>query len=214
MTRFPPAASPSPVIDGGQSEEKRWRGIQGISLAGLFFNLTAGFTVCLLLRLPWAGNARDEMLHSAIALGIAWGVAWLGIRAYRPFFTVATFPKRRIAAILLVGVSLAALVWYPHFDLAEHAALIVGLLIRWGLFAGELREIREMDRNHAGLPSAAARMRLGITSVTGIVLPLLWMLHWGPAFWLLLLSFLLTVFSQWTAMAEMHYRLADPAAGM
>lgn len=216
MSGCPPPTSRPRSTDSGSSRAGRQvssgtpPGIHGIALAGLLFNLTAGFSIFALLRIPWHGEAPDEIRRSLVLALVAWAFTFIVIRRFRPFITNGRFPPRRWWAALLLGASFAVLLWHPHQDPAEQATLAIGFLIRWCLLAGEIREMREMDRRRLCLPSLAARIRFGITMITGAVIPLLLLANLAPGGWLILVSFLLTAFSQWTAIAEMHYHLSRP----
>src|SRR5690606_7903049 len=116
--------------------------------------------------------------------------------------TLASPPGRRPVAILLLGSSLAALIWSDSpIPLLLTLAVITGFIARWSLFALEVRDIRISDELRIGLPTLATRTRLIITWLTGALIPALVLLGiWTKP--LLISAFLLTFFNQWTATCE------------
>lgn len=110
-------------------------------------------------------------------------------------------PFRRLLSCLLLGSSLAALPWHtgalPFFPFI----MGTGFVSRWWLHLLETRDLVTADRHRLALPCLATRLRRTITWITGAAIPLL-ILSGLPPFPLLLLSFGLTVFSQWTVAEE------------
>lgn len=110
-------------------------------------------------------------------------------------------PLRRILSCLLLGSSVAALSWnagsLPFFP----AVMAIGFVCRWWLYLLETRDLRIADRRRLALPCLATRLRRGVTWITGAAIPLLVAIGLPP-FALLLLSFVLTAFSQWTVAGE------------
>jgi fatty acid desaturase len=106
-------------------------------------------------------------------------------------------------SVLLLGASLAGLVWVGKpFAIVP---LLCGFILRWILYVDEVKEIRNLDRLKVGLPPASARIRLAITYITGAFIPLL-VLKGVPPFIPLVIAFLLTALSQWSAACEQLYR--------
>jgi hypothetical protein len=82
-------------------------------------------------------------------------------------------------------------------------ALVAGLVLRWGLYLLETRDLVLADRRRLALPSLATRLRRGITWLTGALIPLL-VFSGLPPVPLLTLSFALTAFNQWTVACELR----------
>ena len=108
---------------------------------------------------------------------------------------------RRLLSCLLLGSSAAALSWVagalPFFP----AVVATGFVCRWWLYLLETRDLRVADRRRLALPCLATRLRRAITWITGAAIPLLLAIG-SPPVPLLLLSFGLTAFSQWTVASE------------
>jgi len=110
-------------------------------------------------------------------------------------------PLQRLLSCLLLGSSVAALSWdaesLPFFP----AVMATGFICRWWLYLVETRDLRMADHRRLALPCLATRLRRRITWITGAAIPLLLAIG-SPPFPLLLLSFALTAFSQWTVAGE------------
>jgi hypothetical protein len=121
-------------------------------------------------------------------------------------------PLRRLLSCLLLGSSLAALSWdagsLPFFP----AVVATGFVCRWWLYFLETRDLRIADHRRLALPCLATRLRRGITWITGAAIPLLVAIGLPP-FALLLLSFVLTAFSQWTVAGEACFARIDRSDG-
>jgi hypothetical protein len=110
---------------------------------------------------------------------------------------------RRLAGSLLLGGSLAAIPWAAQGLPILPVAMVAGLVLRWGLYLLETRDLILADRRRMALPSLSTRLRRGITWFTGALIPLL-VLSGLPAVPLLTLSFALTAFNLWTVACELR----------
>jgi hypothetical protein len=110
-------------------------------------------------------------------------------------------PLRRLLSCLLLGSSLVAVPWHAEALPFFPAVVGAGFVSRWWLYSLETRDLVVADRQRLALPCLATRLRRAITWITGAVIPLL-VFSGLPASPLLLLSFGLTVFSQWTVAEE------------
>lgn len=117
-------------------------------------------------------------------------------------------PARRALACLLLGASLAGIPWKQHGLPLANAVIATGFGIRWLLFTVETLELRNADQHHLPLPCPATRIRRACTLVTGAVIPLLLLVGF-PCLPLLWISFLLTLFCQWTIGGETFHSLAN-----
>lgn len=124
-------------------------------------------------------------------------------------------PGRRALACLLLGASLAAIPWKQQNLPLAGTVISTGFGIRWLLFALETLDLRKADRHRQPLPCAATRIRRACTLVTGALIPLL-LLAGFPCPPLLWISFILTLFCQWTVGGETCHALAShrPASSL
>jgi hypothetical protein len=169
------------------------------AVARVSTNLALGLTPFALFAGLHPEMPADAALPTLLSLLAAFGVAGclnLGTDDVHP-----GTPFRRLLSCLLLGSSLAALPWHsgalPFFP----AVMGTGFVSRWWLYSLETRDLVVADRQRLALPCFATRLRRAITWITGAVIPLL-VFSGLPAFPLLLLSFGLTAFSQWTVAEE------------
>jgi hypothetical protein len=169
------------------------------ALARVSTNLSFGLVPFALVAGLHPVVAADAALPTWLCLLASFAAAGcltLGTREVIP-----ASPLRRLLACLLLGSSLVAIPWnlqsLPFFP----AALGIGFVSRWGLYALETRDLVVADRAHLALPCLATRLRRVLTWITGAAIPLL-VLSGLPSGPLLVLSFGLTVFSQWTVVGE------------
>ncbi len=162
-------------------------------------NLSFGLIPFALIAGLHPGLPAEAALPTWICLFAAFAVAGclnLGFQQPAPYSLL-----RRPLSCLLLGSSLIAIPWkvqgLPFFP----AALALGFASRWWLYALETRDLVVADRQRLALPCLATRYRRIITWITGALIPLL-VISDLPAFPLLFLSFVLTVFSQWTVAGE------------
>ena len=169
------------------------------ALARVSTNLALGMTPFALLaglhpEMP-AEAALPTLLYLLAAMAVA-GCLNLGSAEAHP-----GTPFRRLLSCLLLGSSLAAIPWHtggmPFFP----AVVGTGFVIRWWLYLLESRDLVVADRQRLALPCLATRLRRGVTWITGAVIPTL-VFSGLPALPLLVLSFGLTAFSQWTVAGE------------
>ena len=169
------------------------------ALARVSTNLALGLAPFALLAGLHPEMKADASMPTLLCLLIAMGTAGclnLGVAADHP-----GTPVRRLLSCLLLGSSLAAVGWHagalPFFP----AVVGIGFVCRWWLYTLETRDLVRADRQRLALPCFATRLRRAITWITGAVIPIL-VFSGLPPFPLLLLSFGLTVFSQWTVAEE------------
>lgn len=174
--------------------------------------LAANLGIGLLPFVLLAGLHPAIRWQGAVPLSICLAVALLGSWCIAPDRRVLWFSgvplARRLPACLLLGSSFAAIPWKQQgFPLA---ALVISLSLglRWLLFALESLELRRADQRRLPLPCAATRIRRGCTMITGALIPALLLLGF-PCLPLLWISFILTLFCQWTVGGETCHALAN-----
>ena len=168
------------------------------ALARVSTNLAFGLVPFTLFAGLYPGSADASL---PILLYLLAAIAIAGCLNLGPADSHPGTPFRRLLSCLLLGSSLAALPWHagslPFFP----AVVGTGFAIRWWLYLLETRDLVVADRQGLALPCFATRLRRAITWITGAVIPIL-VFSELPAFPLLLLSFALTAFSQWTVAEE------------
>lgn len=173
--------------------------------------LAANIGLGLLPFLLLAGCHPAIRGRGAVPLGISLAslmTAALLIAPPRQVLKPGIPPTRRALACLLLGASLAAIPWKQQNLPLCGAVISTGFGIRWLLFLLETLDLRKADRHHQPLPCAATRIRRSCTLVTGAVIPLL-LLAGFPCLPLLWISFILTLFCQWTVGGETCHALAN-----
>lgn len=169
------------------------------ALARVSTNLALGLTPFALLAGLHPEMPADAALPTLLCLLAVFAVA--GCLSPGTDDAQPATPLRRLLSCLLLGSSLAALPWHagalPFFP----AVMGTGFVVRWWLYSLESRDLVVADRQRHALPCLATRLRRVVTWITGALIPLL-VFSGLPAFPLLLLSFGLTVFSQWTVAEE------------
>lgn len=182
------------------------------SLARTIWNLAIGTAVfgTLMLMHPAisAGRAMPTVAAAFVILACGW---ILNVRDFSltppEIYHARAF--RRPLAVILMGSSLVAFLWSCQKIPGVIFPITVGFLARWIIYLLEILDIRVCDRRKIGLPPLTARIRLWITLITGLVIPLLVLLRLpGPP--LLLLSFILTSLAQWAATCEIAVNSAPP----
>ena len=118
---------------------------------------------------------------------------------------------RRGLSCLLLGSSLIAVPWNLQGLPCFPWVVAIGFGSRWLLYGLESLDLRAADRGREALPCFATRLRRTITWITGAAIPLL-VLAGLPGQPLLLTSFFLTVFAQWTIPGEIFH--SPPQAGL
>jgi hypothetical protein len=174
--------------------------------------LAANFGIGLLPFVLLAGFHPAIRWHCAFPLAISFAAALLVSWFIAPDRRVLWLPgvplARRLPACLLLGASLAAILWKQQdFPLAA-MVISLGFGLRWLLFALESLELHRADQRRLPLPCAATRIRRGCTMITGAFIPLL-LLAGFPCLPLLWISFILTLFCQWTIGGESCHALAN-----
>lgn len=184
------------------------RSVHRSAAALLAANLGIGLLPFVLL----AGFHPAIRWQGAIPLGVCLATALLGSCFIAPdprvLWSSGVPLARRLPACLLLGASLAAIPWKQQgFPLAA-MIISLGLGLRWLLFAVESLELRRADHHRLPLPCAATRIRRGCTMITGAIIPALLVLGF-PCLPLLWISFILTLFCQWTVGGETCHALAN-----
>lgn len=181
------------------------RAIHRLALGRLSTNLALGLLPFgFLAGLDPAASVRAALPIWLCGLAALAAAAFLsmGLPTPRP----RTAPFRRLLSCLLLGGSLAAIPWSLQCFAFFPVAVITGFVARWWHYLLETRDLRVADRQRLPLPCLATRLRRVITWITGALSPLL-VLTGLPAPQLLSLSFLLTVFSQWSSAFELNMKL-------
>jgi hypothetical protein len=185
-----------------------------VSLARLTVNLGLGTAVFGFALLTQPSTTALQAMPTCVVALIAMACGW--------FLNLRNFPLllpeiyhgrifRRFLAVILIGSSLAAFIWSLQQIPEVIFPIVIGFIARWIIYLLELQDIRVCDRRKVGLPPLTARLRLWITVSTGFVIPALVLLQLpGPP--LLLLSFLLTSFAQWSATCEIAVTSASSAS--
>jgi hypothetical protein len=182
------------------------------SLARTTWNLAVGTAVfgMLMLMHPAISAIRTAPTLTAALIILVCG--WfLDVRdlSLTPPVVYHARAFRRPLAIMLIGSSLVAFLWSCQKIPGVIIPIALGFLARWIIYLLEIQDIRICDRRKIGLPPLSARIRLRITLITGLVIPILVLLRLpGPP--LLLLSFLLTYLAQWLATCEIAVNSASP----
>lgn len=114
---------------------------------------------------------------------------------------------RRSLSSLLLGSSLLAVPWHSQGLPVFSWAAAMGFGTRWLLYGLESLDLRAAELGREALPSLATRLRRIVTWVTGGAIPLL-VISGLPGSPLLFLSFLLTLFAQWTVAGEHSHAAA------
>jgi hypothetical protein len=178
-------------------------------------NLALGTVPFALLSILYPGVPIRDAGPGLLSLTIAATLALLLIASTRetelgspPVRFAAT---RRCLSCLLLGSSLIVVPWNFQGLPCLSWAVAMGFGSRWLLYGLESMDLRAADRGREALPCFATRLRRMITWITGAVIPLS-VLVGCPALPLLLISFFLTLFAQWTAMGEVLYQ--QPQAGL
>jgi hypothetical protein len=174
------------------------------ALARVTWNMGVGTAVfgCILLLNPEipAVRAVPTLVAAFVAMGFGKRLTVPGFSPPAPeVFHGRVF--RRQLSVILIGSSLAALLWSAQEIPWITLPIVLGFVARWVLYGLEVSDIRLCDRRKIGLPPLAARIRLWITLVTGALIPGLVLLE-VSAPPLLLFSFFLTCFGQWSAICE------------
>jgi hypothetical protein len=143
--------------------------------------------------------------HGALPLGVclvaALAASWIIAPNKRLLLNTGLAPLRRLLACLLLGASLAAIPWMQLSLPLAPMVIALGFSIRWWLFTLETLDLRRADRFHQPLPCVATRLRRVCTLIAGAVIPLL-LVAGLPCIPLLWVSFVLTLFCQWTVSGE------------
>jgi hypothetical protein len=173
-----------------------------LGLARAFANSAAGAAmfIPLALALQVGQGLISALIGTTLAMFAASAAAGGGV-------TRDGFQRHRVLPALLLGGSLVALLAAGRDVGLLRSAVLAGSAARWTLFTLELREVKRCDSAGIGLPSAATRLRLAITWLTGALIPLLvWLDVWPHG--LLVIALVLTVFSQLSAATEkiLHLR--------
>lgn len=183
-----------------------------MALAKVTVNLARGSALFFLLGLLYPGLPAAKSMPGAICLGLAMTAAFLtgpprGLPGPTPP-QGGFFAFRRCLSCILLGSSLFAVPWNFQDLPCFPWAVVSGFGARWLLYGFESLDLRAAAHGREPLPCLATRLRRAITWVTGALIPLL-VLGGLPGFPLLTLSFLLTLFAQWTAAGELfHARFA------
>jgi hypothetical protein len=175
------------------------------SLSRTSWNIAVGTAVFgfVLLLIPAAppSHAVPTLVAALIAAVCARSLA---VRSFRPPPPVVCHGRilRKPLSVILIGSSLVAVLWSSGGIPWLALPIALGFLSRWILYVLEIQDVRLCDLRKIGLPPLATRVRLWITLITGALIPALILLG-APASPLLLLSFVLTGFSQWSVTCEL-----------
>lgn len=150
----------------------------------------------------WLPGVAHKHLWIPAAMVIATALSSSRLpRGYRDLYRATLNLPRRLLGGILLGSSLAAVLWKSLVIGNASWLVVTGLCVRWYLFGTESIRLRREDRRKMERPSAATQTRRGITLITGLLIPIILLAGAPPLPWLWL-SFLLTLFCQWTIAAE------------
>jgi hypothetical protein len=173
------------------------------TIAQVVAQLAIGLAPFTLLAGLHPSLATGQADSSWLCLTVAASLACLLSREGQAGNLPSTPLLRRLAGSLLLGGSLIAIPWAAQELPILPMALLAGSALRWGLYLLETRELILAERQRLALPSLSTRLRRGITWVTGALIPLL-VFSGLQAVPLLILSFTLTAFNQWTVACELR----------
>lgn len=177
-------------------------------MALLAANLGLGLLPFLLLASCHPAIRGRGALPLGICLASLMAAALLIAPRPRQLLKSGAPPGRRALACLLLGASLAAIPWKQQNLPLAGAVIATGFGIRWLLYSLETLDLRKADQHRLPLPCAATRIRRACTLVAGALIPLL-LLTGLPCLPLLWISFILTLFCQWTVGGEACHSLAN-----
>lgn len=182
------------------------------SFARMIWNMAVGTALfgMMILMHPAASAMRalPTLTAALVALACGWGFNVRGFSLTPPEVCHGRVFRRPLG-VILIGSAMVAFLWSCQGIPWVGLPIALGFIARWILYILEIQDIRVCDRRKIGLPPLTARIRLWITLVTGLVIPVLVLLGLSAPP-LLLLSFFLTCLAQWSVTCEIALASAPP----
>jgi hypothetical protein len=187
--------------------------LRGQSVCGgatglVFQNQALGLLPFLLIALIIPNIRQHALLPLGLFFGLSISIAltWLFFSHTKPMGKMLHL--RRFLSWILLGSSFATIPWYQHSLPYFLVVSSLSFSIRWWLFFLESMDLRRENRLKHSPPCLATRVRRPCILITGVLIPLCFLLGFQNIF-LLWGSFSITFFCQWTVSGELQHSLVS-----